>query len=214
MTTITAEAQHIASRIIKTIPILQTIERHLDDDEADAITGPSPSGSGRRHVPTDDPEAPTGHTDPTGDAAVSGAVAAVRRRRLRVTDALHDLSRMIDHLELVCRAVTADGPPPETTPAELCTGGILMPDGSERPCGRLREQGDEMCATCKAIRDADTRRMSPRCWVPECHDPVESYDTRKGPAFRGMELVGKSWQPKPGVEPMCARHRKMAERVA
>jgi hypothetical protein len=47
----------------------------------------------------------------------------------------------------------------------------------------------------------------PACWYTTCDGTVEQ--TPNG-GYRGMERIGLVWVAKPGVHPVCARHRRIA----
>ena len=208
MTTISTEANHIAARADRFARLAPSIDRTLNADMVDALGGVSKSDGPGTHAPQEDAEPPTRHVDPTGDIATAGAVSGVRRRIVRITDALHDLDRMFDHLERVIRAeIATPAPHVPTPPNRLCENG----------CNRIKESQSALCAECTIAEGKQARAdgRDPMCWG--CGERrVETYDTANGPAFRGMVRSddGGGWVPADGQTPRCGPCRKRAERAA
>ena len=206
--TITADTTELFRRTTRLVTQLRTAAQHLDAAEAEALQGGKSSQDAPRVVtmPTDDAEAPTGHTDPTGDLAVSGRVEAIRIKRKRLADALDSVGRSLGHLELVATAVTAsDAPAIRLDTSELCAG----PN-----CNRLKEPGSEHCAEDRAaLANLERLEAAPVCGICNA-TAVETYQTAAGTAYRGMIYDGSDWQPASELVPMCGRCRKAGERAA
>lgn len=62
----------------------------------------------------------------------------------------------------------------------------------------------------KHIPAAGGTHTEPACSVTTCDGTVER--TTSGNGYRGMELIAGHHVAKPGVQPLCAKHRKMTER--
>lgn len=208
MSTLTAEANHIADRAQRMARIMPSVQHAIDTDATDALQGtPQP-----RKRPQSAPEAltepPTGHTDPTGDAATNGAVTAVKRRERRIHDALHDIDRALDHLERTMRAeITTPAPQAEAPRNELCE--------SPGNCRRLKETGSRYCAECGLALQRLEREDAPTCWT--CTErPVESWRRADGTtAYRRMSQdTAGNWHPiEHGPPPECERCRRHPKNV-
>jgi hypothetical protein len=71
----------------------------------------------------------------------------------------------------------------------------------------VRHDLAEMVRIARKYKMPDT--ATPICDVGNCHEHVEY--TPSG-TYRGMELVAGHWVAKPGVRPLCAKHRTAQRR--
>ena len=205
MNTISAEADHIADRVERMARIMPSVQRTIDADAVDALQGSTPARSGSSPKPTSEP--PTGHVDPTGDAATSGVLGSVKRRERRIHDALHDVQRSLDHLERVVRAeVATPAPLAEAARNDLCE--------SPGDCRRLKEPGSRYCVECGLALQRLERQDAPTCWT--CTErPVESWRRADGTtAYRRMaQDAAGDWHPlADGPPPQCEPCRRRAGR--
>jgi len=192
------DTEHMFRRAVKAVSALQSIERHLNAEETEALEGVSVPRDPSRGptMPSDDPEPPTGHKDATGDIATSGRLEHIRRSRASISLALGGVDKAFDHLDRVARATLSTNQP-KLDPADstaLCSG----PN-----CDLHREPGRTLCLGCgAAFARMERREAKPCCGICGERD-VESYQTVAGLGYRGMTHDGTNWIAATSKTPKC-----------
>jgi hypothetical protein len=81
----------------------------------------------------------------------------------------------------------------------------------------MQDHRDILVTSCRALAALARKYIpappdvvtAPKCSVLSCDNPVEK--TPSG-TYRGVELVAGHWAEKPGVRPLCAKHRTAQRR--
>jgi len=210
MSIIATDTEHMFRRAASAVTVIQSIERHLNAEEAEVLEGGSVprDGSPAPITPTVDPEPPTGVVDPTGDLATSGRLNRIRNSREKLSLAFAGVDKAFNHLDLVARAVlSTNQPKPEpVNEPDLCAGPA---------CNRHKEPGSDLCIGCgMAHASLEREQEHPVCGSLGCDRSVERYKTAAGDAYRGMYYDGAEWMPNSDTAPTCSTCRRSEQLAA
>jgi hypothetical protein len=206
---ITTDTAAIFRRAANAVTVMQSLDRHFNIEEAEALEGSTAPRDGHKAptVPTDEPEPPTGHKDPTGGAATSGRLQHIHRNRATISRALGSVDKAFNHLDLAARSVLSTTRPTDDIAAsQLCAG----PD-----CELIREPGRELCLGCgQALAILERETAHPICGSLGCDRPVERYKLASGlTGYRLMYYDGETWRPNSEAVPTCSTCRR-SDKVA
>lgn len=155
MSRITAEAETILTRVIRMSRLIPNVERHLLDDQADAVAPGAAADTGSR----------SGIANPT--PALVAALAPFAHAERQLLGALRHVDRALDDAERLAASVIADRHHTDETPR--CPGWNAELRSRLGGCGKPLEHWTDangvqhnratlLCISCRKAEERETTR--------------------------------------------------------